>query len=112
MKHSLLRERLVIFLNRKLLKNTKSRQIVMEYFLSLPKGTHESAESIHKNLAEQGHKMSLATTYRSINLLVEAGILEQHSFQQSSWVYEINYPKHAPRPSCLHQLRNRQRVRR
>lgn len=74
----------------------------MDHFLSLKKGHHESAESVYKNLNEQGHKMSLATIYRSINLLVEADILVQHSFHQSSWVYEINYPNmHHDHLVCL-----------
>ena len=93
-KKQLLRKKFQQFINHRQLKNTKSRQIVLEYFLTLKSGHHESAENVYKSLSKQGYKIGLATIYRAINLMTEAKVLEHHTFRQSSSVYEVNYMHH------------------
>lgn len=90
--NQLLQMKFQSFLESRHLKFTRSRKIILEYFLNLGSGTHQNVESIYKNLSAQGFKIGMATIYRTIHLMTECGILEQHAFQQSSGVYEVNYP--------------------
>ncbi|MCY4380607.1 MAG: transcriptional repressor [Proteobacteria bacterium] len=98
----LIMHKMELFLTNNILKKTKTRQLILEYFLSLNKGDHVSAENIHQDLRKQGYRLALATIYRNIGLLVEAGILEQHNFQMKNAVYEVKYPSmHHDHLVCL-----------
>ncbi|MCY4444826.1 MAG: transcriptional repressor [Proteobacteria bacterium] len=83
-------------------KDTQPRRTIIEYFLNHPDQQHVSAEQVHQSLKDQGHKLGLATVYRSLNLLVDADILEQHHFQNDKAVYELKYPEgHHDHLVCL-----------
>lgn len=43
-------------------------------------GRHLSVEAIERTLREGGHKVGLATIYRSLDVLVESGLVHQHDF--------------------------------
>ena len=74
------------------LKHTKPRKWIIEYLLSLGEGVHVSADHIYDAAKEQDYPLGLATVYRSLNLLVDAGVVAQHNFQNNNAVYEICYP--------------------
>jgi Fur family ferric uptake transcriptional regulator len=78
------------YLNKKNLKQTKQRRQIVELFIKLR--THLSAEELHEAARSQGHNVGLATIYRTLNLLAEAGLAEQKSFGEGRQVFEINMP--------------------
>lgn len=72
------------------LKQTKQRRTVVEHFLLL--NTHVAAESLHESVREAGHNIGLATIYRTLNLLEDAGLADQKQFGDGRAVYEIRAP--------------------
>ena len=95
-------ERLAQYLMRHDLKQTKPRRWIITYLLSQRDGVHVSAEQIHLASKEDDYPLGLATVYRCLNLLVDAGIVEQHYFQNSNAVYEISCPNtHHDHLVCL-----------
>ena len=74
------------------LKQTKQRQTIVKGFLDL-KG-HISAEELHDYTREQGHNIGLATIYRTLNLLKEAGLADQKQFSDGKSVFELLSPGH------------------
>src|SRR6187402_3148867 len=59
------------------LKQTKQRKLIVEHFLGL--NTHLAAEDLHEAVRGGGHNIGLATIYRTLNLLADAGLAEQKS---------------------------------
>lgn len=78
------------YLARKNLKQTKQRKQIVELFIGLQ--THLSAEELHEAARKDGQSVGLATIYRTLNLLADAGLAEQKSFGENRQVYEINMP--------------------
>ena len=54
---------------------TEERRMLLQTICNM-KG-HFEAENIHRTLLKQGHKVSLATIYRNIELIVKAGIIRR-----------------------------------
>ncbi len=78
------------YLARKNLKQTKQRQALIDVFLGA--ATHVSAEELHSAARGAGLDVGLATVYRTLNLLVDAKIVEQKQFSEGRFVYEIAQP--------------------
>jgi Fur family transcriptional regulator, ferric uptake regulator len=78
------------YLDRMSLKQTQPRRIIVQIFLGM--NTHVDAEELHRRVREEGHDIGLATIYRTLNLLTEAGLVEQKSFQDGKSVFEIATP--------------------
>ncbi len=78
------------YLAKKSLKQTKQRRQIVEHFISL--NNHLSAEELHEAVRKDGLTIGLATIYRTLNLLADAGLAEQKSFGEGRFVYEINMP--------------------
>lgn len=70
------------------LRVTPQRLAILEEFAALPAGTHLSAEDLHARLVQQRSGISLATTYRTLNLLVRLGHLREHDFTEGHRHYE------------------------
>lgn len=88
------------YLAKKNLKQTRQRRRIVELFISL--NTHASAEVLHKAVREDGHNVGLATVYRTLNILVDAGLVDQKSFGEGRFVYEIKTPgEHHDHLICL-----------
>lgn len=68
------------------LRLTEHRRIVLEV-LSTTAG-HFPARDIHRRAAAR-HLISLATVYRALNSLVDAGIVSRHSFDDNEAHYEL-----------------------
>jgi Fur family ferric uptake transcriptional regulator len=79
-----------VYLAKKNLKQTKQRRRIVELFIDLE--THLSAEELHEAVRRDGNNVGLATIYRTLNLLADAGLAEQKSFGEGRFVYEINRP--------------------
>lgn len=78
------------YLSKKNLKQTKQRRAIIELFISI--NNHLSAEELHEAARRDGHNVGLATIYRTLNLLYDAGLAEQKSFGEGRQVFEINTP--------------------
>lgn len=74
------------FLRTKRLKMTEPRRRMVRATLAHP--GHFTAEELHQELVEGGERVSIATVYRTLSVLVEAGILEGHDFADGQRRYE------------------------
>ncbi len=72
------------------LKQSKQRNFIIEEFLRL--NTHVSAEDLYSRLKSSEHNPGLATVYRTLNLLKEAGLVDQKQFSDGKAVFEILAP--------------------
>ena len=88
------------YLEVKQLKQTKQRQTVIEVFLESQ--NHVDAEGLLDNIKSRGFNIGLATVYRTLNLLREAGIVEQRSFADGRTLFEVAHPdEHHDHLVCL-----------
>ena len=71
------------------IKNTRSRQTILEAVLHLDE--HFEAEQLVYLLREQGHRVSKATVYRTLPILVACGILKQVRFDVKQAHYELAF---------------------
>ena len=78
------------YLASKQLKQTQQRKSIIAQFLKIRK--HADAENIHNALRKNGQNIGLATIYRTLNMLKNAGLVEQHSFEDGRAVYELISP--------------------
>ena len=74
---------------------TPQRELIMRIFHE--KGDkHLSAEDVFEILTNKGEQISLATTYRTLRMLVEMGILRELDLAESHKHYELLDPNAAP----------------
>ncbi len=74
---------------------TPQRELIMRIFQE--KGDkHLSAEDVFEILTNKGEQISLATTYRTLRMLVEMGILRELDLAESHKHYELLDPNAAP----------------
>lgn len=82
------------------LKQTQQRKTIVECFLRI--GKHVDAEQLYVTLRNDGHNIGLATIYRTLNLLTEAGLLEQKNFIDGKSQFEVQDPSsHHDHLICL-----------
>ncbi len=76
---------------------TPQRLRVLHLFEDLGSGRHLSAEDVHHKLVESNTKVSLATVYRTLRLLVEMGFLHQLELSENGHRFELandDHPDH------------------
>ncbi len=76
---------------------TPQRKRVLELFERIGSGVHLSAEDVHQQLVISQSKVSLATVYRSLRLLVEKGFLHQLELSEGGHRFELandDHPDH------------------
>ena len=78
------------YLSRNQLKQTKQRKLIVSQFLMMK--THVDAEELYESVRKEGHNIGLATIYRTLNLLKDAGLVEQSSFADGRAVFEVLKP--------------------
>ena len=69
------------------LKFTRTRRLIYEEIFS-DKTIHPNAYEIHRRLRSKGEKVSLATIYRTLNLLVKSGLVSEIDFGENHSHYE------------------------
>jgi len=74
------------------LKFTRTRRLIFEEIFS-EKTVHSNAYEIHRRLKGKGEKISLATIYRTLNLLVKSGLVSEIDFGESHSHYEPEVSK-------------------
>ena len=78
------------YLSRNQLKQTKQRKVIVGQFLDMK--PHVDAEELYESVRKKGYNIGLATIYRTLNLLKDAGLVEQNSFTDGRTFYEIMDP--------------------
>jgi len=73
-----LRDRFARYLRDRRLPVTRQRLEVAEAVVRVP--DHPSAERIRRELGRRGVKVGTATVYRTLDLLVEGGLVREHDF--------------------------------
>jgi len=69
------------------IKITEQRKIIVETIAD--SNDHPDVEQVFIRAKEHDSKISIATTYRTIKLLEEAGIIEKHDFGDGKSRYEL-----------------------
>lgn len=80
------------------LRITQPRTLVLSV-LSMVR--HISAEGVYKILLDRGDEASLASIYRVLADLEQAGLIERQSFQGTYAVYEMSTKEHHDHLVCL-----------
>lgn len=78
-----------VYLQKKSLKLTNQRRKILEKILEMDK-THFTADDLVDEFRNERPRVSKATVYRTLSVLVEPGILEEHQFGDSQKVYELS----------------------
>jgi Fur family ferric uptake transcriptional regulator len=93
-------DRLEAYLAQNQLKQTKQRRMIVEEFVKM--NAHVQAEQLYIRVNVRGAKVGLATIYRTLNLLKEAGLIEQCVFSDGRSVFELATPgQHHDHLVCL-----------
>ncbi len=76
---------------------TPQRQKVLDLFQTIGSGNHLSAEEVHGHLVQSKSKVSLATIYRTLRLLVRMGFLHELELNEGGHRFELlshDHPDH------------------
>ena len=76
---------------------TPQRVKVLNLFENIGSGKHLSAEEVHEKLVKSSSKVSLATIYRTLRLLVQMGFLHERELSEGGHRYELlsnDFPDH------------------
>lgn len=76
---------------------TPQRLKVLNLFENVGSGNHLSAEEVHSELMASNDKVSLATIYRTLRLLVQMGFLHELELSEGGHRYELlsnDFPDH------------------
>tara|TARA_B100000700_G_C15028382_1_gene849330 strand:- start:806 stop:1258 length:453 start_codon:yes stop_codon:yes gene_type:complete len=69
---------------------TNQRRKILDLFESIGSGKHLSAEDVHHQLLEEKKKVSLATIYRTLRLLVQMGFLHELELTEGGHRFELS----------------------
>ncbi len=92
MAHEVEREALARYLEQHNLKHTKQRDIILTAFLEA-KG-HVTSDQLYQSVRETNPTIGYTTVYRTMKLLCEAGLAEEHQFDDGVTRYEIEHEHH------------------
>lgn len=70
---------------------TSQRQTILELLAN--RDDHITAEELHRIVSDQDRTVSPATVYRTVNMLVEMGVVSKRNFGASSASFEWNLTK-------------------
>ena len=88
------------YLSKAGLKQSKQRNLVIDAFLEM--NDHVSAEELFTYVKDKDVAAGMATIYRTLNLLKDAGLVEQKQFQEGKAVFEVSRPnEHHDHLICL-----------
>ncbi len=73
---------------------TPQRRKVLELFENIGSGIHLSAEDVHHQLVQSNSRVSLATIYRTLRLLVEMGFLHELELSEGGHRFELSSDDH------------------
>jgi len=79
-------ERFRLYLREHRLPVTQQRDLVANAIFTAP--DHLTAAAVHRRLMQQGKRVGIATVYRTLDLLVESGLIRLHEFGDGFRRYE------------------------
>ncbi len=68
---------------------TPQRRLILDLFEHIGGGTHLSAEDVHRLLVDSKARVSLATIYRTLRLLVDMGFLQELELSDGGRRFEL-----------------------
>ncbi len=74
------------------MKMTEQRRVIARVLSAAD--DHPSVDELHRRVAEDDPRVSLATVYRTVRLLEEANIVERHDFRDGRSRYEMTGEDH------------------
>jgi Fur family ferric uptake transcriptional regulator len=83
------RERLDDFIRRKGLRRTAQREMIL--MAAFSKNEHFTAEELFERVGQSGPNISRATVYRTLSLMVEAGLLREIDLGDEQTTYDPNF---------------------
>lgn len=92
MAHEVERRALARYLEQRSLKQTRQREAILEVFLAAPR--HISSEGIYQAVRERHPNIGYTTVYRTMKLLCDAGLANEHHFDDGMTRYEIEHEHH------------------
>lgn len=66
---------------------TQERELILDGVMAA--GGHFGAEDLVFVLRKQGRRVSRATVYRTLDLLVQTGVIQRVSVDEGGWQYEV-----------------------
>jgi Fur family ferric uptake transcriptional regulator len=92
MAHEAERAALSAYLEEKNLKHTKQRDVILDAFLDA-RG-HATSEELYRLVREVNSNIGYTTVYRTLKLLVDAGIAQERHFDDGIARYDIDHDHH------------------
>ncbi len=92
MSHEVEREALARYLEQHNLKHTKQRDMILDTFLEA-KG-HVTSDQLYQSVRAEHPNIGYTTVYRTMKLLCDAGLAEEHHFEDGVTRYEIEHEHH------------------
>lgn len=89
MKAAVSQQKLSAYLTRKHLKSTHQRDHICEVFFKIKEGQHVTIEELLAAVRKKYPGIGYATVYRTLMLLVDAGIASQRHFEDGQSRFEI-----------------------
>jgi Fur family ferric uptake transcriptional regulator len=80
------------YLDRHGLKHTRQRDFILETFLETD--GHVTCEDLHERVREDHPEIGAATVYRTLKILVDAGVANAATFREGVTVYERDEEHH------------------
>lgn len=92
MAHEVEMKALGLYLEQNNLKHTKQRELILSIFLEA-KG-HVTGDDLYQAVREKHPNIGYTTVYRTMKLLVEAGLATERNFDDGITRYEIEHEHH------------------
>ena len=92
MAHEAEREALAAYLEKNHLKQTKQREVILQTFLDAQR--HVTSEELYQSVRAEHANIGYTTVYRTMKLLVEAGLATERHFDDGITRYEIEHEHH------------------
>ena len=92
MAHEVELKALTTYLEQNNLKQTKQRELILGAFLEA--GRHVTSEDLYQRVRETHPNVGYTTVYRTMKLLVEAGLATERNFDDGITRYEIEHEHH------------------
>lgn len=92
MSHEVEIKALGAYLDQNQLKHTKQRELILDVFLEAKR--HITSEDLYQAVREEHPNIGYTTVYRTMKLLVEAGLATERHFDDGITRYEIEQDHH------------------
>lgn len=92
MAHDIEKAALASYLEEHSLKHTRQRDLILEAFLDAP--GHITSEELHQHIKARDASIGYTTIYRTLKLLVDAGLAQERHFDDGITRYEIEHEHH------------------